>query len=54
MDKIKKSNKELDAYLSGVYELPKNPTSFSGLDKLYHIAKKNSLASHVMKSSNGQ
>ena len=40
MDKIKKSNKELKAYLSLVYESPKHLASFSGLDKLYRIAKK--------------
>ena len=40
MNKIKKSNKELNAYFSHVYESPKRPTSFSGLDKLYCIAKK--------------
>ena len=51
MDKIKRST---NTYLSRVYESPKHPASFSGLDKLYRIAKKNSLASHVMKSSNGQ
>ena len=37
MDKIKKST---DAYLSRVYESPDHPASFSGLDKLYRIAKK--------------
>ena len=37
MDKIKKST---NAYLSHVYESPEHPTSFSGLDKLYRIAKK--------------
>ena len=30
----------MNAYLSHVYESPKHPTSFSGLDKLYRIAKK--------------
>ena len=40
MDKIKKSNEELNAYFSRVYESPDHPTSFSGLDKLYCIAKK--------------
>ena len=37
MDKIKKST---NAYLSRVYESPENPANFSGLDKFYHIAKK--------------
>ena len=37
MDKIKRST---NAYLSHVYESPKHPASFSGLDKLYCIAKK--------------
>ena len=37
MDKIKKST---NAYLSRVYESPDHPASFSGLDKLYRIAKK--------------
>ena len=37
MDKIKRST---NAYLSRVYESPKHPASFSGLDKLYRIAKK--------------
>ena len=37
MDKIKRST---NAYLSHVYESPKHPASFSGLDKLYRIAKK--------------
>ena len=37
MDKIKRST---NAYLSHVYKSPKHPTIFSGLDKLYHIAKK--------------
>ena len=37
MDKIKRST---NAYLSHVYESPKHPSSFSGLDKLYYIAKK--------------
>ena len=40
MVKIKKSNKELNAYLSSVYVSPEHSTSFSGLDKLYRIAKK--------------
>ena len=40
MDKIKKSNEDFDGYLSRVYESPDHPTSFSGLDKLYRIAKK--------------
>ena len=40
MDKMKKSDKELNAYLSRVYESPDHPASFSGLDKLYRIAKK--------------
>ena len=37
MDKIKRST---SAYPSRVYESPKHPASFSGLDKLYRIAKK--------------
>ena len=37
MDKIKKST---DAYFSRVYESPEHPASFSALDKLYRIAKK--------------
>ena len=37
MDKIKKST---NADLSPVYESPDHPASFSGLDKLYCIAKK--------------
>ena len=37
MDKIKKST---NAYLSRVYESPDHPASFSGIDKLYRIAKK--------------
>ena len=37
MDKIKKST---NAYISHVYESPDHPASFSGLDKLYRIAKK--------------
>ena len=40
MVKIKKSTKELNAYLSHVYVSPERPTSFSRLDKLYHTAKK--------------
>ena len=37
MDEKKKST---NAYLSRVYESPDHPASFSGLDKLYRIAKK--------------
>ena len=37
MDKIKEST---NAYLSRVYESRDHPASFSGLDKLYRIAKK--------------
>ena len=37
MDKIKKST---NAYLSHVYKSPDHPASFSGLDKLYRIARK--------------
>ena len=37
MDKIKRST---NAYLCRVYESPKHPASFSGLDELYLIAKK--------------
>ena len=37
MDKIKRST---NAYLSRVYKSLKHPASFSGLDKLYRIAKK--------------
>ena len=37
MDKIKRST---NTYLSRVYESPKHPASFSGLDKIYRIAKK--------------
>ena len=37
---MKKSDEELNAYLSHVYESPDHPASFSGLDKLYHIEKK--------------
>ena len=37
MNKIKKST---NAYLFHVYEFPDHPASFSGLDKLYCIAKK--------------
>ena len=37
MDKIKRST---DAYLSRVYESRKHPASFSGLGKLYRIARK--------------
>ena len=37
MGKIKKST---NAYLSRVYESSEYPASFSGLDKLYRIAKK--------------
>ena len=40
MVKIKKSSEKLNAYLSRVYVSPKHPSSFSGLDKLYRIAKK--------------
>ena len=40
MVKIKKSTKELNAYLSHVYVSPEHPASFSGLDKLYRVAKK--------------
>ena len=40
MVKIKKSTKDLNAYLSRVYVSPEHPASFSGLDKLYRIAKK--------------
>ena len=40
MIKIKRSIKELNAYLSCVYVSPEHPASFSGLDKLYRIAKK--------------
>ena len=40
MVEIKKSTKELNAYLSRVYVSPEHPASFSGLDKLYRIAKK--------------
>ena len=40
MVKIGKPAKEISAYLSHVYISPERPTSFSGLDKLYHIAKK--------------
>ena len=32
--------KSTNAYLSHVYESPDRPASFSGLDKLYRIAKK--------------
>ena len=46
MDKIKKSTKELNAYLSCVYirVFPEHPASFNGLDKLYRIAKKEFLS----------
>ena len=44
MDKIKKSNKELNAYLSHVSESPEHPACFSGLDKLYRIVKKEFLS----------
>ena len=37
MDKIGKST---NAYLSRVYVSPEHPASFSGLDNLYRIAKK--------------
>ena len=40
MVKIKKSTKELNAYLSCVYVSSEHSASFSGLDKLYRIAKK--------------
>ena len=40
MVEIKKSTKELNAYLSRVYVSPEHPTSFRGLDKLYRIARK--------------
>ena len=40
MVKIKKSTKELNAYLSRVYVSREYPASFSRLDKLYRIAKK--------------
>ena len=40
MDKMKKSDKKLNAYLSRVYESPDHPSSFSELDKLYRTAKK--------------
>ena len=40
MVKIKKSTKELNAYLSHVYLSPEHPASFCGLDNLYCIAKK--------------
>ena len=48
MNKIKKST---NAYLSRVYESPDHPASFSGLDKLYHIAKKEfpSITCHEIK-----
>ena len=40
MVKIKKSTEELNAYLSLVYVSPEHPASFSRLNKLYRIAKK--------------
>ena len=40
MVKIMKSNEKLNAYLSRVYVSPKHPSSFSRLDTLYCIAKK--------------
>ena len=40
MDEIGKSTKETSACLSCVYVSLEQPASFSGLDKLYRIAKK--------------
>ena len=39
MVKIKRSSDELNCFLSRVYVSPKHATSFSGLDKLYRMAK---------------
>ena len=39
MVKIKRSSDELNRSLSRVYVSPKHATSFSGLDKLYRMAK---------------
>ena len=39
MVKIRKSFDELNRFLSRVYVSPKHATSFSGLDKLYRMAK---------------
>ena len=51
MDKIKRST---NTYLSRVYESPKHPASFSGLDKLYRIAKKKFPSITCNESNNGQ
>ena len=39
MVKIKRSSDELSRFLSRVYVSPKHVASFSGLDKLYQMAK---------------
>ena len=39
MVKIKRSSDELNRFLSRVYVSPKHAASFSGLDKLYRMAK---------------
>ena len=39
MVKIKRSSDELNRFLSRVYVFPKHAASFSGLDKLYRMAK---------------
>ena len=39
MVKIKRSSDELNRFLSRVYVSPKHAASFSGLNKLYRMAK---------------
>ena len=39
MVKIKKSSDELNRFLSRVYVSPEHATSFTDLDKLYHMVK---------------
>ena len=39
MVKIKRSSDELNRFLSRVYVFPEHAASFSGLDKLYRMAK---------------
>ena len=40
MVKIEKSSDELNRFLSGVYISPEHAASFTGLDKLYPMVKK--------------
>ena len=54
MDKIEESSDELNLFLSHVYVSPKHAASFSGLDKLYCMAKNKFPSVTRKKYENGQ